>query len=215
MESDSSTTSADPIVVKSARPRVVERYSAYTPPFDVKALVEKMVESVPPKYLVGLEEILLTNTAGLPRKIRRGMTKSRKKKVRMIEARGLYHRAWNNRPAWIEIYVDNTLHVWQRGWWLRLRFLRESAVGEVLFHEIGHHIHFTVKPEYREREDVADEWLKKLRVNYYRTRRPFFTAFLRVIRPLVRIYSRHHAKIKLARGAISRAQYEKKLKDWR
>jgi hypothetical protein len=37
----------------------------------------------------------------------------------------------------------------------------------VLFHEIGHHIDYTVKPEFREKEDVADDWAKKMIGNYF------------------------------------------------
>ena len=36
--------------------------------------------------------------------------------------------------------------------------LRDIGFGHVLFHEIGHHIHNTVRPEYDEKEDVADKW---------------------------------------------------------
>lgn len=36
----------------------------------------------------------------------------------------------------------------------------------VLFHEIGHHVHTTIRPEFSEKEDVADDWGKKLMKNY-------------------------------------------------
>ena len=62
----------------------------------------------------------------------------------------------NGSQPWIEIFVDNVLRGWEKGWWLKLGFLREGQIGDVLFHEIGHHIHYTVSPEYREKEDVAD-----------------------------------------------------------
>jgi hypothetical protein len=41
-------------------------------------------------------------------------------------------------------------------------------LGEIIFHEIGHHIHATTQPEYREREDVADEWQRRLLRAYLR-----------------------------------------------
>ncbi len=44
----------------------------------------------------------------------------------------------------------------ETGWWLRIPLIREGKIADVLFHEIGHHIHFTCRPEYREKEDVAD-----------------------------------------------------------
>jgi len=40
--------------------------------------------------------------------------------------------------------------------------LRQVVVREVLFHEIGHHIHHTVCPEHDDKEDDADSWEKKL-----------------------------------------------------
>ena len=165
----------------SAPPKVVEEYRGYAPPFDVKADVEKMVASVPPKFLVGLKEIMLTNTGGLPRKIRRGVTKSRKKKVKMIEAQGLYHPAWNNRPAWIEIFVDNALAGRHKGsfWWL---LPRDLHLQNVVFHEIGHHIHFAVRPEHREREDVADVWKLRLTRNYNRQHHRLLKAVLRTVK---------------------------------
>jgi len=66
MESDSSTTSDDTIVAASARPRVVERYWEYAPPFDAKTVVERMLGSIPPRYTRGLKEVVLTNKNGLP-----------------------------------------------------------------------------------------------------------------------------------------------------
>jgi hypothetical protein len=38
----------------------------------------------------------------------------------------------------------------------------------VLFHEIGHHIHRTIRPEHTEKEDVADKWAGKLNANFIR-----------------------------------------------
>jgi hypothetical protein len=153
---DPATSAADG---KTHIPCVVTQFSGgYTPPFNVEDCVARMLHSVPEKYLLGLSEVVLTNTAGLARRQRRAMTLSRKRKVRQAAALGLYHQAWKNRPAWIQIYVDNILRNWESGWWLHLRFYREMLIGNVLFHELGHHIHYAIRPEHREREDVADVW---------------------------------------------------------
>src|SRR5208337_5174110 len=109
-----------------SRPKVVTQFTAgYVPPFDVASTIEKMLETVPPKYLNGLSEIVLTNTAGLPRKLRRSVTKSRGRKVKIVETAGLYHQAWKGRQAWIEIFVDNALGAPPQGWlrWLWRRGL--------------------------------------------------------------------------------------------
>jgi len=172
--------------VSYGRPEVVTDFaSGYVPPFNVSATVEKLLDAVPARFLNGLSEIVLTNATGLPRKLRRGVTKSRKKKVRTAEARGLYYQQWNGRPAWIKIYVDNTLRGWERGPWLRLNFFREMLLSDVLFHEIGHHIHKTVRREFREREDVADDWRIRLRRQQFASQHPIQWALLSAFKPLL------------------------------
>lgn len=206
------TGTADP--PSSTFPKVIEAYSDYAPPFDVKRAIERMVATVPPKYLIGLDSILLTNTAGLPRKIRRGVTKSRKKKIRMIQARGLYHPTWKNRPAWIEIFVDNALIGWRKGslWWI---FPCDLDLQDVLFHEIGHHIHFAIRPENREREDVADVWKVRLSRNYLRQRHRVIRAILLVLRfvlgPVFRAFYKRTMDKNLEIGWISRAEYDESM----
>jgi hypothetical protein len=37
----------------------------------------------------------------------------------------------------------------------------------------GHHIHATIRPEFQEREEVADRWQVKLETIYYRKERPY------------------------------------------
>lgn len=158
------------VLAHTQSPRVIADFSGYTPPFDPVPIIERMLASVPTKYLVGLKEVVLTNASDLTRKRRRAVTKSRKRKVRIVEARGLYHQAWQGKQAWIEIFVDNSLRGWEQGFWLKIPVIREGRLSEVLFHEIGHHIHFTACPEHREKEDVADVWKVRLEHNYSRRR---------------------------------------------
>ncbi len=168
-------------------PQVITNFSGYLPPFDPVPIIERMLASVPPKYLVGLKEVVLTNSGGMSRKLRRSVTKARKRKVRVVETRGLYHPAWRSGRAWIEIFVDNTLKPWGRAWWLRLPYSREMMLGGVLFHEIGHHIHFATRPEYREKEDVADDWMRKLRRSYFLTQHPGSRIIFFALRPLLQV----------------------------
>jgi len=60
-------------------------------------------------------------------------------------------------------------------------FLREACFGYVLFHEIGHHIDATMRPEFREKEDVADGWGRKLLRVYFRERYRFPRPVAKVI----------------------------------
>jgi hypothetical protein len=85
-------------------------------------------------------------------------------------------------------------------------------LGTVLFHEIGHHIHYTLRPEYREREDVADDWGVKLRRNWFKVRRPWLRRFLRIIRPFLRVVARWEARRLLREGRITRAEFERHRK---
>jgi hypothetical protein len=198
-------------------PKTITRYSNYAPPFDPEPIVIRLLESVPPKYLIGLSEIVLTNSSGLSRQRRRSVTKSRSRKVRIRNARGLYHSAWNGRPAWIEIFVDNSLESWRRGWWLKVPIVREIALEGVLFHEIGHHIHSTVRPEFREREDVADVWKVRLERHYLRHRHPLLRALMltifRPLGPLIRTLTRRWDEDALERGWVSRAEFAEYWKE--
>ena len=56
--------------------------------------------------------------------------------------------------------------------------------SEVLFHEIGHHIHKTQAPEFKEREDVAESWEKRLCKIYFRKRYWYLTPIAYVLYPL-------------------------------
>jgi hypothetical protein len=199
-----------------ARPKVIEAYSGYEPFFDVAALAEEMLAFVPARFLVGLSEVVLTNTANLRRRIRRSVTKSRRRKVRVIEARGLYHHAWHGKPAWIEIYVNNLFSWYETGiwrWLIRFTYFRETELGDVLFHEIGHHIDATIRPEFREKEDVADDWSKKLRRKWFQEKRPWLRRLIRLVAPLLRMGFNAHLKRLRETGRIPNWKYEKYRKD--
>lgn len=208
------TNASDTGKERRTGPFITASFSGYEPHFDVIAMVQRIVDSVPEKYLLGLTKVVLTNAGALSRNRRRGVTKSRGRKVRIKEARGLYHPAYHQCGAWIEIFVDNTLNRRGYRWLHRTNWFRDVELSEVLFHEIGHHIHFTARPEYREREDVADVWKVRLERNYIRQRYGW-------IRPLIRFFHLRglidswHAKMSaemFAKGYISRAEHEESVR---
>jgi hypothetical protein len=193
------------------RPTIAASFSDYEPPFDARPIVRRMLDSVPEKYLLGLNEVVLTNTKSLSRTRRRSVTKSRKRKAKIAEAMGLYHPEWQGKPAWIEIFIDNTLKGWERGLWLKMPLIREFVIGDVLFHEIGHHIHFVIRPEFREKEDVADVWKVKLQRNYNRQRSHWLWRLFKFVHPLIAPLQRRLTMKMLKNGRISRAEYEESM----
>jgi hypothetical protein len=207
---------AEPSEAKSRLPEVFVSFSGYKPPFDPEPLVRRMIDSVPRKYLVGLKSVVITNSNGLSRKRRRSRVKHRARRVSMTEARGAYHPAYRGHPPWIEIFVDNCLKGWEKGWWLKVPFIREGRLAGVLFHEIGHHIHYTVRPEYREKEDVADVWKVRLENGYYKQRYRWPRVVAKPIRFVfgglvdrMRVWSTSNM---FKMGQISQAEYMEEMK---
>lgn len=198
----------------AARPTIIAAFSEYEPPFNVVAMLQRLIDSVPDKYLLGLTEVVLTNAGGLSRDRRRSVTKARGRKVRISGARGLYHPASHRRGAWVEIFVDNILNRWEGKWLGRSKWMRENELSDVLFHEIGHHIHFTVRPEYREKEDVADVWKVRLQRNYIQRRYRLIRSVVSILhlgRLVDRWVGQTSARM-FAKGAISRAEHEENLR---
>ena len=110
--------------------------------------------------------MVLLNAEGLSRKERLGNVRSRKRKLSKSRVLGFYHHTWQGKPPWIEIRVDKTLSGHSPRAPLWIPFFREIRLANVLYHELGHHIHEFVRPEYREKEDVADDWRTKLMANF-------------------------------------------------
>ncbi len=159
---------------------VREFYNNFVPPRYVRGLVARLLSSIPAKYSNGLGSVVLTNRSGAPRRHRLGKVTSRKRRFPQHQVFGRYHRAHSGDPAWIELYVDNlataiSCHPW-------IPMVRTACFAHVLFHEIGHHVHATVRPEFREKEDVADDWGRKLTRNY------FFDQYWFVPRPALRVF---------------------------
>jgi hypothetical protein len=166
---------------KASNIPIYEQYENYEPPFNVKRAIERMVGTVPDKYLTGLGSIVLTCEDALTGKRARGMTWSRGKKVSAAKARGLYHPEWGSNPAWIELHVDSIFQRYPR-YLLRLKLTRELELGSTFFHELGHHIHAQHRPEFKEKEDVADTWKRKGQNTYLRKRFWYLFPLVAVIR---------------------------------
>jgi hypothetical protein len=141
--------------------------------------------AVPDKYLRGLDCVVLMNLGGLSRRDRVGRVWSRKRRVDKSYILGRYHPSSRNSLPYIELRVDKIIEG-LKGISLRLPFLRELVFGHVLFHELGHHIHYTIRPEHKEKEDVADKWAGKLNANFIRKK---YWYALPIIIPAAKIYT--------------------------
>ena len=161
--------------------RITEAYRDWTPPIPAQKIVTRLVKSVPHKYVVDLGSLALTNASGLSRIKKRQKTRSRKRKVGIADAFGLYHRARKGQPAWIELYVDNIVKRIRPHFLIYIPLCRDFTFAEVVFHEIGHHIHTTCAPEFREREDVAERWKTKLLTAYLLHQYWYLMAAVRLI----------------------------------
>lgn len=167
---------------------VIEDYQDWRPPIDVKTHVEKMLASVPRKYLGNLGRVVLTNTAAFNHDARRRKVRQSGQTYPWKERLGSYHATHKGSPAWIELVVDNMLKNYQ-GIKLRFPVTRDHAIGSTLFHELGHHIHKNFAPEYGDKEETAESWRAKLEMDYMKQQvgqRPLLLSILKRFGPLLK-----------------------------
>lgn len=148
---------------------IVENYNEFTPPENFKKLLVDLLRAVPPKYLVGLKTVILSNKSALTRDQRRRKLWSRKHKIRMADALGSYQAAWRSAPASITLYVDNIVRR-EPGFYWKIPIFRYMPIASIFYHELGHHIHSVHEPVYKGREDVADYWSRRLSRMFFQRR---------------------------------------------
>lgn len=142
---------------------IYENYKDYSAPDRVRSTVSKLLSVLPERYLSGLRSVILTNSAAMPKgKIRR--VAGRKHMLR--ECLGFYHRERNGQPAYVELVVDNIL-AWGAAYSAPERDLTENAFASTLFHEIGHHLDYTVGAPAPCGEAAADAWNRRLLAIYF------------------------------------------------
>jgi hypothetical protein len=163
--------------------RITETYNGYKPRVSVTKVVRRLLARVPDQCIRGLDCVVLTNLSGQPRRKRLGKTSSRGRRFPRARIAGLYHEKWQGQPPWIELYVDQILRSWPR-WTLWVPFVRDVAIGLVLYHKLGHHVHLFLRPEYREKEDVADDLGKKFMIEFVRGEYWYLVPFFKVWRKL-------------------------------
>jgi hypothetical protein len=165
-----------------------EFYNNFTPPRHSVKTVRRLLDAVPANYLTGLDAVILTNQSGLSRRDRLGKVTSRGRRRSQGLTIGRYHPTHAGNKPWIELYVDKIERGITRYRWLA--FVREVVYAHVLFHELGHHLHYTQAPEHREKEDVADAWSRKLMKSYFQKRYWYLLPVRKPVGKLLKLLAR-------------------------
>jgi hypothetical protein len=165
--------------------KIVEDYYHYCPPVRVYGSLELLLRSVPKEHLRGLRQITLTNSEQLQSRMK-GKITSEKRRISPADCLGLYG------GGHIRLIMDRILEPYPEIF-LLVPLFKTCAIGETLYHEIGHHIHQIQEPGFRDRkEDVADEWSDKLMRTFLKQRYWYLAGILRLLWPLL---SRIQAKL--------------------
>ena len=167
--------------------KMVEQYLDYAPPVDVYGSLRLLLRHVPEQYLSGLYKITLTNSDSL-RSSYRGKFWSEKRRLRPADCSGLYHKGH------ILLAMDLILQGCPEVF-LLFPPIKTFLIGEVLYHEMGHHIHRIEEPGYRaDKEEVAEEWKEKLMRAFLRRRYWYLVSLARLFSPLIRPIMRRWKK---------------------
>lgn len=161
-----------------SRVKIVAQYHNYTPPVDVYRSVRVLLKYVPAEHLAGLRLVVLTNSEEVGKRIR-GKILSDKDRVRPADCVGLYSQGR------VLLLVDRILAQYSEGFFLFPLF-KTYVIAEVLYHEIGHHIHRLQQPGYRaDKETFAEEWKEKLLQRFLIQRYWYFAKLMQILRPVI------------------------------
>lgn len=163
-----------------------EETAAY---FLVERSVRRLLAGTPSDYLGNLDQIVLREAASLSGKERRRAASRNQRHGDVPSIVGRYHRAKGIEPAWIELFLDNVARGWPV-WVLRIAPIADYVTAKTLYHEIGHHIHSTLAPDHRDREEAAEDWMRKLLRHYLRRRYFYLRPFAGLLRLLGRTLQR-------------------------
>jgi len=172
-----------------------ENYKDYEPPAYVHSTIARLLGSLLQQYLSGLESVVLTNAAAI------GRGKTRRvsgKKYSRNQCRGFYHRKSAHGQPWIEIVVDNVIggSFFRRKPRIlpRIPFMQDLVFWKTLFHEIGHHLDFSIGPLARGAESSAEAWAPRLMRGYFRKRYWYLMPLIRPAKVIVRAVLRRKRK---------------------
>jgi hypothetical protein len=148
--------------------------------------LELLLRYVPEEHLRGLRQITLTNSEQLQG--RKKIT-SEKQRIRPADCLGLYG------DGYIVLLMDRILEPYPE-MFLLVPLFKTHAIGETLYHEIGHLIHHMQEPGFRDRkEEIADEWRDKLMRIFLRKRYWYLGGLRILLKPLWPLISRLQARL--------------------
>lgn len=163
-----------------------ENYKVLVPPAWFRPTVERLLMSLGPEHLGGLQSVVLADAAGI------GRGKTRRvggRKYDRNSCRGFYNHQWRGQPAWIQLVTDNIVAGYPTSL-LRFQLVRDLVVAEILYHEVGHHLHEAVGSATRGGDEAAENWRKRLLKIHAQRRYQYLRPFVSVLKPLVRLLPR-------------------------
>lgn len=165
--------------------RVILSLTSYQPKCDVASLTREALALVPSDRLAGLGSVTLRDRDNLTRREKRRRRGRGSSRSPLTETLGVYYPRHSNRPAKIELFIDNIFSRRPR-WVQKVNFMRDLYFTSVLYHEIGHHVHSTSAPEYEDREKVAEKWREKLQRAYFQAKYRRYLPLLRALRAVLK-----------------------------
>ena len=172
-----------------------EDYAGYCPPPWVRKTVSRLLSSLTDAHVAGVSAVVLTESA----KIRKG--KSRRvagKKYRLNACFGLYRPRRGGEPPAVFLIVDNILAQERVP---RLQLARDIALGQVLFHEVGHHLHATIGSHATGSEASADAWERRLSRVHFRKRYWYLRPVVKPLRFTVQLLLRRSRRAQAGAAA--------------
>jgi hypothetical protein len=165
---------------------VYENYRGYQPPPYARSAILRLLSTLPAGYLAGLQSVVLTNAIAIG-----GGKTGRVKGKKHFRNRclGFYHPRWKGEQPWIEIVVDNVIADFFRPGlppiMSRIPILQNIALGDTLYHEIGHHLDHILGAPAPSGEAAAEAWTGRLLAMYFRKRYWYLIPLLPVAKAVV------------------------------
>ncbi|HEX2270017.1 MAG TPA: hypothetical protein VHH35_10795 [Pyrinomonadaceae bacterium] len=113
--------------------KIVEQYHDYSPPVRVNDAVRLLMRYVPPEHLEGLRRIVMTNSASVLSSHKGKFVAEDGERLRAADCLGFYSNGS------IFLLMDQILRQYPE-LFLLVPFIKALAIGETLYHELGHHI---------------------------------------------------------------------------